>query len=169
MLNTRARDKCVKSVGSFNRAPAVADSLSAMGCRSKVDREHKQLFNSIQKFSDKGKTHSTKCVYVWMSILPEAEWEQIIQCIFLFLCVRDCNASVTPFFVAVIDKSKETGQCKRHVEAMYLYNPSFCTEGELDWSDLNPYLFQIGSVFKTLGSPTTISRACALVNATLNL
>lgn len=46
-----------KNLWSFNRSPAVTESLFTAGCRWKVDREPKQpsLFKTIQEFQDNGK------------------------------------------------------------------------------------------------------------------
>lgn len=53
---------------------------------------------------------------------------------------------------------------------MYSSNQSSLTEIDLGrWTPPETYVFQLWSVFKTLGSPTTISKACARVIATLNL
>lgn len=96
--------------GSLNRSPAVAESLF---------REPKQplVFKTIQESQDNGKTHSMKCV----NVCECAYYQRFLECtrvsVFLFLCIINRNASVTPFFVAVMDESKKRGQCMMHVGA----------------------------------------------------
>lgn len=71
-------------------------------------------------FEQRKDTVQIVCWNGWLCIIPEVRWVHSSQRKFFFLSIKDCNTSVTSFFVAVMDKSEKRGQYKMHVGAMYI-------------------------------------------------